>query len=132
MNKWVIMGNLGHDPKAGTSQSGVPLCYMDVAVSANNGQSVQWVSVTAFRQVAENCLKYLHKGSKIVCGGAANVRSWQGNDGSARCGLTMAADFVEFAGGNTAAAEAAPAAAEAPAAAAQQGYTQVDDEETPF
>lgn len=127
MNLWIIKGNLGHEPKSGTSQSGMQLAYMDVAVSADGGQGTDWVSVTAFNKTAENCLKYLHKGSEIVCWGNASARQWQRNDGSSACGMSMAANRVEFCR-----MQPQQEAAAAPQVDSQSGMAVSDDVDCPY
>lgn len=141
MNKLTIIGNLTRDPELRTTPNGFSVCDFTVAVNRrtrNNAEGqpdADFFRVTAWRQLGENCQRYLAKGRKVCVIGPVSARTYQANDGTTRVSLEVTADDVEFlssrnddqAGGYT------PAPAAAPAPMAQNsGFTAVETDELPF
>lgn len=139
MNKLTIIGNLTRDPELRTTSSGVNVCTFTVAVnrrrSGNSNQpEADFFRVSAWRQLGENCQRYLAKGRKVAVVGAVSVQTYTGNDGTTRASLEVTADDVEFLSSRNEDAGYAPAAPSqpAPAAPAMNGFEEVDDEDLPF
>ncbi len=146
MNKLTIIGNLTRDPELRTVRDGISVCSFTVAVnrrnsrqSAANGQpEADFFRVTAWRQLGENCAKFLAKGRKVCVIGPVSANTYTANDGSTRVSLEVQADDVEFLSsrnedGAPAYNNAAPSAAAAPAPTAQNnGFTAVETDELPF
>ena len=139
MNKLTIIGNLTRDPELRTTSSGINVCTFTVAVnrrrSANSNQpEADFFRVSAWRQLGENCQRYLAKGRKVAVVGAVSVQTYTGNDGTTRASLEVNADDVEFLSSCNEDAGYAPAAPAqpAPAAPAMNGFEEVDDEDLPF
>ena len=139
MNKLTIIGNLTRDPELRTTSSGINVCTFTVAVnrrrSANSNQpEADFFRVSAWRQLGENCQRYLAKGRKVAVVGAVSVQTYTGNDGTTRASLEVTADDVEFLSSRNEDAGYAPAAPSqpAPAAPAMNGFEEVDDEDLPF
>ena len=116
MNKLTIIGNLTRDPELRTLSSGVTVCSFTVAVnrrrsqSAENGQpEADFFRVSAWRQLGENCAKYLAKGRKVCVIGPVSVNTYTGSDGITRASLEVTADDVEFLTPKNEAPESAPA-----------------------
>ncbi|MBO2515719.1 MAG: single-stranded DNA-binding protein [Clostridiales bacterium] len=136
MNKCFFIGNLTRDPELRTIPSGDSVCSFTIAVNRNRRSSAEagqpeadFIRVTAWRQLGENCAKFLAKGRKVCVVGPISVRTYQANDGTTRASLEVQADNVEFLSSRND-AEGAPApAASVPAGS---GYVQVDEEELPF
>ena len=58
---------------------------------------VDFFRVTAWRQLGENCQKFLTKGRKVAVVGSVSVSSYEAKDGSGtKFSLEMTADDVEF------------------------------------
>ena len=144
MNKLTIIGNLTRDPEMRTTPNGVNVCDFTVAVNrrvrrdAQNAQpEADFFRVTAWRQLGENCARFLAKGRKVAVVGPVSARTYQANDGSTRVSLEVQADDVEFLTSRAEAEasgsyQAAPAAQPAPTAQ-NSGFTQVqDDDDLPF
>ena len=143
MNRLTIIGNLTHDPELRTTPSGDSVCSFSVAVNRRGRRDegsaqpeADFFRVSAWRQLGENCAKYLAKGRKVAVVGSVSVRTYQANDGTTRATMEVNATDVEFlssrnedgmAGGYTAPAAAAPVAE--PQAA---GFTAVETDELPF
>lgn len=139
MNKLTIIGNLTRDPELRTTSSGINVCSFTVAVnrrrSANSNQpEADFFRVSAWRQLGENCQRYLAKGRKVAVTGPVTVSTYTGNDGTTRATLEVTADDVEFLSSRNEDAGFAPAASAqpVPAAPAMGGFEEVDDEDLPF
>ena len=139
MNKLTIIGNLTRDPELRTTSSGINVCTFTVAVnrrrSGNSNQpEADFFRVSAWRQLGENCQRYLAKGRKVAVVGAVSVQTYTGNDGTTRASLEVNADDVEFLSSRNEDAGYAPAASAQPAsvAPAMNGFEEVDDEDLPF
>ena len=149
MNKVFLIGNLTRDPELRTTQSGVSVCSFTIAVNRRRSSTAEagqpeadFFRISAWRQLGENCSKYLSKGRKVCVVGTVSASAYTGSDGQARASLEVQADDVEFLtprgeGGDAAYAPAASPAPRANSAAygsAPQGggFVQVDEEELPF
>ena len=130
MNKIFIIGNLVRDPELRSTQAGVAVCTFTVAVNrrkagAEAGQpEADFFRVTTWRQMAENCNRFLAKGRKVGVTGTLNLQSYVGNDGQQRFNMEVQADEVEFLSPKDAAEQPKPPA---------EGFIQVDDDsDLPF
>ena len=126
MNKIFIIGNLVRDPELRSTQAGVAVCTFTVAVNrrkagAEAGQpEADFFRVTTWRQMAENCNRFLAKGRKVGVTGTLNLQSYVGNDGQQRFNMEVQADEVEFLSPKDAAEQPKPPA---------EGFIQVDDQD---
>lgn len=100
MNKLIIIGNLCKSPELRTTSAGVNVCDFTVAVNRRKTGDKQpetdFFRVSAWRQMGENCAKFLEKGRKVCVVGAVSVRTYQTNSGETRASLEVVADDVEF------------------------------------
>ena len=135
MNKLTIIGNLTRDPELRTTQSGLNVCTFTVAVnrrrtSANEQPEADYFRVTAWRQLGENCNKFLAKGRKVAVVGPVMVTTYTANDGTTRASMEVTADDVEFLSPRP---EAAQQDTSSPVQPVQQAsFQQVDDDDLPF
>ncbi|MEA5014524.1 MAG: single-stranded DNA-binding protein [Candidatus Limiplasma sp.] len=141
MNKLTIIGNLTRDPESRTTPSGVNVCSFTVAVNRRrssqspNQPEADFFRVSAWRQLGENCQRYLAKGRKVAVVGSVSVSTYEAKDGSGtRFTLEVNAEDVEFLSsrqeeGAYGSSSGEPSKASAPA---DHGFEQVDDEELPF
>ncbi len=142
MNRLTIIGNLTHDPELRTTPSGDSVCSFGVAVNrrtrrdvqGNQPEQVDYFRVSAWRQLGENCAKYLAKGRKVAVVGSVSVHTYQASDGTTRASMEVNATDVEFLSSrNDGEAGAYGAPAVAPAAEPQAaGFTAVETDELPF
>lgn len=146
MNKVFLIGNLTRDPELRTTQSGIAVCSFTIAVNrrrASNAEAGQpeadFIRVTAWRQLAEICGKWLIRGKKVSVVGTVSASAYMDKDGNPRASLDVQADDVEFLSPSNEApgVSAGPppkAAAVQKAIAAPPGgeFMQVDDEDLPF
>ena len=102
MNKCFLIGNLTRDPELRTtSGSGLSVCSFTLAVtrsfSNRNGErEADFIPIVVWRNTAENCAKYLRKGSQVAVSGAIQTRTYDGNDGQKRYVTEVVADEVQF------------------------------------
>lgn len=101
MNKVMLIGNLAKDPELITTNNGVALCKFTLAVqrrfTGNDGErEADFLPIIVWRGQAENCYKYLKKGSKAAISGSVQTRSYEATDGSRRYMTEIIADEVEF------------------------------------
>ena len=136
MNRLTIIGNLTRDPELRTTQSGISVCSFTVAVNRPKKPDQQqadtdYFRVSAWRQLGENCAKWLIKGKKVAVVGPVSVSTYTGNDGKVYANLDVTANDVEFL---SPAGQTAEAAQPAPQVDQQTGYQQaaMDDDELPF
>ena len=137
MNKLTIIGNLTREPELRTTSSGISVCSFTVAVNRRKTQNQQqpeadFFRVTAWRELGENCAKWLIKGKKVAVVGPVSVSTYQGQDGKTYANLEVTAQDVEFlspAGQTENAPQAEP---QTPKADAQAGFTAVETDELPF
>lgn len=101
MNKVVLVGNLTKDPELTTTNNGVSLCKFTIAVprrfAGNDGErEADFLPIIVWRAQAENCYKYLKKGSKAGVVGSVQTRSYDAPDGNRRYITEIIAEEVEF------------------------------------
>ncbi|MBR4352674.1 MAG: single-stranded DNA-binding protein [Bacteroidales bacterium] len=141
MNKLTIIGNLTRDPELRATASGISVCSFTVAVNRRRRQGEEeqtdFFRVTAWRQLGDNCAKWLIKGRKVCVVGPVSVSTYTGQDGKNYANIEVTAEDVEFLGGNE--AHGAPQAAQQqaqqtqmPIAGAPAGFTAVETDDLPF
>ncbi len=100
MNKVVLIGNLTRDPELRTTNGGTSVCRFALAVSrraTNEGErEADFINIVVWGNQAENCHKYLKKGSKCAVFGRIQTSSYDAQDGSKRYTTDVIANEVEF------------------------------------
>jgi len=112
MNKVMLIGNLTRDPELNTTNSGVSVCRFSLAVqrrfaNADNGPQADFFNIVVWRGQAENCHKFLKKGSKCCVIGKIQNSSYE-KDGVTRYTTEIVADEVEFLNSRNGDGEGAP------------------------
>lgn len=79
MNHIVIVGNLTKDPRLDIAPGRRTVCSFTVAVSNGKGKPPDYFRVSTWDKYAEECYKYLKKGSSVCVGGEAHLNEWGGN-----------------------------------------------------
>lgn len=99
-----------------------------MAVNRRVQEGADFFRVNAWRQLGENCARYLAKGRKVAVVGSVRVNTYTAQDGSTRASMEVTAEDVEFlSAAGTSDHEVADIQADAKA-----GFVKVDDEELPF
>lgn len=100
MNKVILIGNLTKDPELSTTNSGINYCRFTLAVPKRFVQSgerdAEFINIVVWRVQADNCHKYLKKGSKACVVGSLQTRSYDAQDGTKRYVTEVVAEEVEF------------------------------------
>ena len=104
LNKIILIGNLCRDPELTETNGGVKVCKFSIAVNRGYKDSedkplTDFFNITAFRNQAENCSKYLKKGSKVAVIGSLQNRTYEDKQGVKRTVTDIIASEVEFIGG---------------------------------
>ena len=100
MNKVFLIGRLTQDPTASTLASGHTYCRFYIAVNRNfpsrDGENkVDFINIVTWEVLAQNCVKYLEKGSQVAVTGSIQTGSYE-RDGVKRQTFDIRADQVEF------------------------------------
>ncbi len=101
INSIVIGGNLARDVELKDTSTGRKVCTMVVAnnrtymSNGNKMKETAFVDVEVWGVIAENCAKYLKKGSPVVVVGRLKQDKWE-QDGQKRSRLKIVATNVQF------------------------------------
>jgi len=105
VNKVILVGNLGKDPELRYTPSGAAVATFPLATSERfkdrNGEMqdrTEWHNIVAWRQLAEICGKYLHKGKQVYIEGKIQTRSYDDKDGNRRYITEIVADQMRMLG----------------------------------
>lgn len=71
------------------------MCSFTVAVNRRGKDEADFFNVSAWRQLGENCAKFLDKGRKVCVVGSVSVRTWDTGEKHG-ASLEVTADDVEF------------------------------------
>lgn len=118
LNKAMVFGNLTRDPEMKALPSGMQVCSFSLATNrvyndrdGKRQETADYHNIVVFGKQAENCAKYLTKGSSAYVEGRMQTRSWE-KDGVKQYRTEVVADRVQF-GPRSAGSTGAPAAAAA-------------------
>lgn len=157
INRVVLSGNLTRDPEVRTTQSGMPVMSLGIAVNdrRKNSQTGEWedyanfVDCTMFGNRAQNVSQYLSKGQRVMIDGKLRYSQWE-RDGQKRSKIEVIVDELEFmssrnsnggapsyggdsyGGGQSYVAPAPAYSAPAPAAPVIDASSSVYDDDIPF
>ena len=103
LNKIMLIGNLGRDPELQVTPDGTPVTRFSLAVnrtyntsSGERKQETEWFNIVAWRQLAEICEKYLHKGSKVYIEGRLTQRKYTDREGIQRTAVDVIASDMRM------------------------------------
>ena len=126
MNKLIVIGNLTAEPELRSTPNGIPVCTFRIAVNGRKqDEPATFFRITAWRQLGENCNRYLTKGKKVFVSGPVSVTTYTAKDGTTRASLEVTADDVEF-------LSPAGTGMENAQVDERAGFVKVDDETLPF
>ena len=91
MNKAILIGRLGQDPKTANTQSGTTIVSFSLATDesytgqdGNKVEKTEWHRIVVFGKQAEFCVNYLSKGRLVLVEGSIQTRKWQDQEGRDR------------------------------------------------
>lgn len=105
VNKVILVGNLGKDPELRYTSSGTAVATFSLATSerykdrsGEQQEKTEWHNIVTWRNLAEICGKYLHKGKQIYIEGRIQTRSYDDRDGNKRYITEIVADQMQMLG----------------------------------
>ena len=100
LNKYIAIGNLTAVPKTQKVKD-TQLTTFSLAVNNPvNKNDVCFIDVETWGKTAQNCSKFLDKGSRIFIEGRLKYSCWQAKDGTKKCKVSCVADYVQFMSSN--------------------------------
>lgn len=99
LNKVFLIGNLTREVDLRYTKQGKAIAEMSVALNRRNGEheEVCYVDVVVWGKAAENCQRYLSKGSSIHVEGYLKQERWEdGQTGKSRSKMRVVAESVQF------------------------------------
>lgn len=105
VNKVILVGNCGADPELRYTPAGTAVTTVNIATSekytdrdGNKQERTEWHRLVFWRQLAEICGKYLHKGKQIYVEGKLQTRKWQDQSGIDRYTTEIIVDKMQMLG----------------------------------
>ena len=102
MNKVILIGRLGQDPKVANTQTDTTIVNFSLATDesftgqdGNKVEKTEWHRVVAFGKQAEFCSNYLSKGRLVLVEGSLQTRKWQDQEGSDRYTTEVKAQRIQ-------------------------------------
>jgi single-strand DNA-binding protein len=103
LNKIMLIGNLGRDPELNVTSDGTPVTKFSLAVNrytktstGEKKEETEWFNIVAWRQLAEICERYLHKGSKVYIEGRLTQRKYTDREGTQRTAVEVIANDMRM------------------------------------
>lgn len=140
VNLCTFIGRLGKDIEPAYMPSGKAVAKFSIACSddykdsgGSNVEKTNWINIVAFDRLAEICIEYLKKGSKVYISGKYTTRKWQAKDGTDRYSTEIVAKELQMldsrSEGSSGQAQPQSAPQSAPAQQAVQpgGFDSFDD-----
>ena len=96
-NTVTVVGNVTRDPELRFTQAGMAVANFGVAWNkkrTDGEEDVSFFDITCFRQLAENVVDSITKGSRVVVYGTLTQRNWESQQGDRRSKVEIVADDV--------------------------------------
>jgi single-strand DNA-binding protein len=143
VNKVILVGNLGRDPKTSVGSSGKSYCRFSLATTDKfkDEERTEWHNIVLFDRLAEIADQYLRKGRQVYIEGRIQTRKYQDKEtGQDRYMTEIIGQTMQMLGNRPAgedyearpAAQPRQAARPAQARPAPPGQNPFDDDLDPF
>lgn len=98
VNKVLLLGNLGKDPETVSTKTGTSLVKFSLATTSSykGEKQTEWHNIVVFGKSAENCAKYLAKGSTVYIEGRLQTSKWEDKDKKVHYSTGIIAETVTF------------------------------------
>lgn len=101
LNRIVLIGRLTRDPEVRYIANGTAVANFTLAVdrsfkNAQGEREADFINIVAWRQLGENCGRYLSKGKLAAVDGRLQIRSYETQDGQKRIAAEVVAEDVRF------------------------------------
>ena len=95
-NKVVLVGNLARDPESRKAGDHTVTEFSVAVNSLGKKEQTTFINIQTWNKVAENCAKYLKKGSRVLVDGELRQDTWEAEDGSKRSKYYVNTNVVQF------------------------------------
>jgi single-strand DNA-binding protein len=103
VNKVILLGIVGRDPKIDRTTSGVCIAKFSLATNDSykkeSGETIdttEWHQVTFYGALAETCEKYLKKGAAVFIEGKIKTSKWKDKEGNDRSLIGINGYHLQF------------------------------------
>ena len=96
MQQFMCTANLTKDVELRTTPNGKGVATLSIAVKRPYSEETDFFNAVVWDKKAENCAKFLKKGSKVGIVGYLYNRSYETNDGTKRTVCEISASEIEF------------------------------------
>lgn len=97
-NQIIVVGNVGRDPEERTVNGDVKVCSFSVAVDEGKDKEPLWLSVVAWRKLAEQVTTYVKKGDPVLVSGRLSIRKYIDKNQVERITVEVIASDIRFFG----------------------------------
>ena len=101
INRVILVGRLTRDPELRYTPSGIAVTRFNVAVNRNflnqrGEREADFINIVTWRNLAENCANYLHKGSLVGIDGRLQTGKYENQEGRTVYTTDVVAEDVRF------------------------------------
>lgn len=103
INRILLGGNLTRKPESSKTNKGTSVCKFSIAYNdyqGNSEKTTYYFNIVSYGTTADNCSKYLDKGSCVLVEGKLVTRSYKAKDGTNKNVTEIIASNVMFLSGN--------------------------------
>ena len=134
MNNVTLIGRLTRDPEVRYSND-LAIARFSIAINRMPGRDGQdrgadFINIVVFGRQAENCERFIRKGSQVGIQGRIQTGSYQNKDGNTVYTTDVVADRVEFLGGNNRPSQSD--GGDRSGGEIHDGFEAIEDEDIPF
>ena len=101
LNKIILIGRLTADPELRYTPNGAPVANFTLAVDRkfSKNDDTDFISIVAWRKLAEICNEFLHKGKLVAIEGRLQTRTYEDPNGNKRKAFDVVADEMQMLSG---------------------------------
>lgn len=101
INRVVLVGRLTRDPELRRTQNGTAVASFTLAIDnrfkdENGDKTTSFIPCVVWNQQAENCVRFVHKGSLVGIEGRLNQRTYQNKEGNNVQVIEVMCDSVQY------------------------------------
>ena len=101
INRVVLVGRLTRDPELRRTQNGTAVTSFTLAIDnrfkdENGDKTTSFIPCVVWNQQAENCVRFIHKGSLVGIEGRLNQRTYQNKEGNNVQVIEVMCDSVQY------------------------------------
>lgn len=101
MNRVVLVGRLTRDPELRRTQNGKAVASFSLAIDnrlkdEDGNKTTSFIPCVVWNQQAENCVRFIHKGSLVGIEGRLNQRTYQNKEGNNVQVIEVMCDSVQY------------------------------------